>query len=134
MKVWHLQQQDAHISEIVTKWKSKKCDKTLYYLDKHGIWYRKIMDGPNIFHAAMVPQTLQPYILHESHNALGHNGLIGLANLSKHIIIEGNYVNIVINRWGHVLSINRSHSKNLMMLTYTFQYCNFPCPSFDWIY
>ena len=45
-----------------------------YYLDKHGITYGKSRDGPNIFHAIMVPNTLQPYILYESDNALGHNG------------------------------------------------------------
>ena len=36
--------------------------------------YRKIRDQSNIFHANMVPYALQPYILYESHNALGHNG------------------------------------------------------------
>ena len=31
-------------------------------------------DEPNIFHAIMAPNTLQPYILYECHNTLGHNG------------------------------------------------------------
>ena len=44
-----------------------------YHLDKHGIIYRKIRDGPNIFHISMVPNAFQPYNLYESHNAVGHN-------------------------------------------------------------
>ena len=42
-------------------------------MDEHDIAYVKIKDGSNIFHAVMVPQTLEPYMLYESHNALGHN-------------------------------------------------------------
>ena len=38
------------------------------------LYTEKIRDGPNIFHAIMVPNTLQPYILYECHNALGLNG------------------------------------------------------------
>ena len=57
-----LQQQDGHITKITEKCKSKKNDKTSNYLDEHGITYRKIMDRPNIFHAIMVPNTLQAYI------------------------------------------------------------------------
>ena len=72
--VKQLQQQDVHITEIATKCKSKKWDKTLYYSDEHGIVYRKIKDGSNIFHVIMVLQMLQPYILYDSHNALGHSG------------------------------------------------------------
>ena len=39
-----------------------KNEKIPYYLDEHGIVYTKIRDGPNIFHAIMVPTALQPYI------------------------------------------------------------------------
>ena len=48
--------------------------KTLYFLDDHGTVYRKMKDGSNVSHAIMVPQNLQPYILYENHNTLGHNG------------------------------------------------------------
>ena len=44
-----LQQQDMFISKIIDKGKSKKNDKTTYYLDEHDITYRKTRDGPNIF-------------------------------------------------------------------------------------
>ena len=67
-------QQDGHITKIIDKCKSKKNDKTPYYLDEHGITYRKIGDGSNVFHANMICYSLQPYILHESHNAPGHIG------------------------------------------------------------
>ena len=43
-------------------------------MNENSITYRKIREGPNIFHAIMVPNTLQPFILYECHNALGHNG------------------------------------------------------------
>ena len=41
------------------------------------IWMNMVLyieksDGHNIFHAIMVPKTLQPYILYECYNALGH--------------------------------------------------------------
>ena len=49
--------------------KSKKWDKTLYFSDELGIVYQKIKDRSNIFHTIMTPQTLQPCILYESHNA-----------------------------------------------------------------
>ena len=82
-KVKQLQQQDTHIAEIVTQCKSIKLDKTLYYLDEHGIVYWKIKDGSNIFHAIMMPQILLPYILYESHKALGHKGSTRLYNFIK---------------------------------------------------
>ena len=48
--------------------------KTIYFLNEHGIAYTKIKDGSNIFHTIMVPQTLQCYILYDSHNTFGHYG------------------------------------------------------------
>ena len=60
-------------------------DKIPYYLDKHGIIYRKIRDRPNSFHAIVVPNALQSYILYESDNALGHNGCARLCHfIRKH--------------------------------------------------
>ena len=53
-KVKQLQHQDMHISKIITMCKSKNVIRH-YYLDEHGIAYRKIKHGPNIFHAVMVP-------------------------------------------------------------------------------
>ena len=44
------------------------------YFKEHVITYKKIRDGPKTFQPIMVPNTLQPYILYECHNALGHNG------------------------------------------------------------
>ena len=55
----------------------------LYYLDEHGVAYRKIKNGPNIFQTVMVPLALQPYILYESHNALGHNDFTRVYNFVK---------------------------------------------------
>ena len=73
-KVKQLQQQDMHISKLITEFKSKNHDKTLCYLDEDSIAYGKIKDGSNIFHIVVIPETLLPNILYESHNALGHTG------------------------------------------------------------
>ena len=60
-----------------------KNDKIPYHLEKHGITYRKIRERPNIFHAIMVTNALQPYILFESHNALVYNASIKLYNFIR---------------------------------------------------
>ena len=82
-KVKHLQQQDTHITEIATKCKSRKWNKTLYFLEEHGIIFWKIKDRSNIFHAIMVPQIMQTHFLYLSHTALGHNGPTRLYNHIK---------------------------------------------------
>ena len=70
--------------KIITKCRSQHHnDKTPYYLDEYNIAFRKIRDGLNIFHAIMVPQNLQPYILYKSHNALGHSRCSRLYNFIK---------------------------------------------------
>ena len=53
-KIKWLQQQDEYITKLIDKCKSTENDKIPYHLDEHGITYRKIRDGPNIFHAMMV--------------------------------------------------------------------------------
>ena len=58
-----LQQQDENITKLIAKCMSSKNNETPYHLDKQGIIYTKIRDGHNIFHAIMVPKTLQLYIL-----------------------------------------------------------------------
>ena len=63
----------GHITKITKICKSKKNEKIPYYLDEHGITYRKIRDGPNVFHAILVPNALQPFISYKSHSPLGHN-------------------------------------------------------------
>ena len=43
-KIKQLQGKDMHLSKIITKCKSQHChNKTPYYLDEHGIAYRKIL-------------------------------------------------------------------------------------------
>ena len=133
-KVKQLRQQDTHIGDIATKFKSKMWDETLYFLDEHGIVYRKIKDGSNIFHAIMVPQTLRPYILCESHNALEHNNPTRLYNLIKRHYYWRKLHNSVISMKGCDLNANRSHSKSFIMLIYTSLYHNILCPSLVWVY
>ena len=63
--------------------KSTKNEKMPYYLDEYGIIHRDIRDKPNIFQGIMVPNALQPYILYESHKALGHNGSTRLCSFIR---------------------------------------------------
>ena len=108
-KIRYIQQQDTHISEIVDKCKSMKYDKILYYLHEHGIAYAKIKDGQNIFHAIMVPQMLQPYILYEIHNPLGHNCLKRLYNFIKRHYYWRKVCQLCNKYVRSCLSVNRSH-------------------------
>ena len=83
-EVKQLQWQGTHLSTIIAKCTSHSHhNETPYYLDDNGIVYRKVRDGSNIFHNIMVPQKLQPYILYECHNALGHNGTTRLYTFIK---------------------------------------------------
>ena len=59
-KIKWLQDEDEYIAKLIDKCKSTKHYKIPFYLDEHGIIYRKIRDRPNIFHTIMVPNTLQP--------------------------------------------------------------------------
>ena len=106
-KIKQLQQQEGHITKIIDKCKSQKNNKTPYYQDEHGITYGKIRDGSNIFHAIMVPNILQPYILYKSHNATGHNGSTRL----YHIIIRHHYwkkcINTVTSIYAHVQNVSK---------------------------
>ena len=84
IEVKQVQGQDIHLSQIIQKCKSQHHhDKTPYHLDKHGIAYRKVWNGPNICHAIMVPQKLQPCILYESYSSLQCNGSTWLYNFIK---------------------------------------------------
>ena len=80
---------------------------TPYYLEKHGIMYRKIRDEPNIFHAIIVPNTLQSYILYECHNALGHNGSTRLYHFIRRHYYWKYYINIITNMCAHVQNANK---------------------------
>ena len=53
-------QEDENITKLIAKCKSSKNNETPYHLDKYGIIYTKIRDGPNIFHAIMVPKPCSP--------------------------------------------------------------------------
>ena len=54
-----------------------------YSLDSHGALYRKMKDIGKEFRALIVPKTTHKYILYESHNSLGHNGITRLHKLLK---------------------------------------------------
>ena len=81
-KVKQLQLHDTHIAEIAIKCKPYQLDKTLYFMDLHGIVCKKKKMDKKPFIAILV-QTLQCYILYENHNALRHNGSTHLYNFIK---------------------------------------------------
>ena len=56
--------------------------------------HQQIKDEPNIFHAVMVPQTLQPYILYESHNAIEHNEVHSMSPVDIQDMILHIYYNV----------------------------------------
>ena len=94
-----LQGHDIHLSKNIVKCKSQHHhDKILNHLDEHGVVYRKVWEGSNIFHAIMIPQKLQTYILYESHNALGHNGSTRLYKYNKDSIIGRNCIKIASSK------------------------------------
>ena len=124
-----------HISKIVDNCKSKKNNKTSYSLDEHGITYRNIRDGPNVFHKFMAhhTHTLQPYILYESHNVLGHNGSNRLFNfIRRHHYWKklGQKCNKYVQSCPECQQ--DTFKKNPNILTYIYQYQNFPCHLLVW--
>ena len=106
-KIKQLQKLDEHIARIIDKCKSMRNDKIPYHLDEHGITYREIRDGPNVFHAIMIPDALQSYILYESHNALGQMAPPDCIISLQGIIIGRNCINTVTSIYAHVQNANK---------------------------
>ena len=95
-------------------------------MDEHGIIYRKIRDGPIIFHAIMVPNTLQPYILYECHNTLGHIGSTRLYHLIERNYYWKSYVKIAITMYVPAQNINMVTLKEPQYINFHLPIPNFP--------
>ena len=54
-----------------------------YSVNLHGILYKKLEKCGKEFSALIVPKTIKKYVLHESHNKVGHNGTAKLYQFLK---------------------------------------------------
>ena len=54
-----------------------------YFLDAMGILHKKVINFNSIFSAVVIPQMLIKYLLHASHNSLGHTGATKLYHFIK---------------------------------------------------
>ena len=48
-----------------------------YFINDKGLLHKVMKGDDKLFHALLVPIILSKYILHEVHDALGHNGTAG---------------------------------------------------------
>ena len=60
-----------------------KQNKGDYKLDPHGTLYKKIEDHEKEFRALIVPESIQKYVLYESHKSSGHNSTTKLYQILK---------------------------------------------------
>ena len=56
-----------------------------YFADTMGILYKKVIDFNSTFSAVVVPQILIKYLLHTSHNFLGHTETMKLHHFIKRL-------------------------------------------------
>ena len=112
-KLKQLQQQDEYITKFIANCKSSKNNETLCYLDEHGITYRKITDGPHIFHCYYA--FLKPCSGIFCMSAIMHwDTMVPLdcTILLEETITGKSYVNVVTNMYIHVQNANKKFSKS----------------------
>ena len=62
------------------------CSKNNYYfIDAMSILHKKVLNFNSTFSAMVIPQILIKYLLHASHDSLGHIGAIKLYHLLKRL-------------------------------------------------
>ena len=54
-----------------------------YFIDAIGILHKKVIDFNNVFSTVVIPQILIKYLLHASHNLLGHVGTTKMYHFLK---------------------------------------------------
>ena len=52
----------------------RKCLNPRYFISDNGLVYKVGREDDKLFHVLVVPLTLSKYVLHQVHDALGHNG------------------------------------------------------------
>ena len=80
-KVMKLQESDDFCKNILQH--INCCKHENYSQDATGILHKKVIDFNNVFSAVVVPQILIKYLLHTSHNLLGHVGATKLYHFLK---------------------------------------------------
>ena len=58
-----------------------------YFIDSLGILYKQVIDFNIIFSAIVVLQSLIKYLLHASHDLVGHVGVIKLYHFLKQLLL-----------------------------------------------
>ena len=82
-KVIKLQKSDMFCKNILQCIGCSKFEK--YFQDAIGILHKKVVDFHSVFSAVVVPQILMKYLLHASHNSLGHVGAMKLYHFLKQL-------------------------------------------------
>ena len=80
-KVIKLQKNDTFCKNIIQHIDCSKYDN--YFIDATGILHKKVIDFNSTFSAIVVPQILIKYLLHASHDSLGHIGATKLYHFLK---------------------------------------------------
>ena len=75
-KVIKLQKNDTFFKNILQHIQYSKNDN--YFIDPMGILHKKVIDFNNAFSGILIPPILNKYLLHASHNSLGHVGAMKL--------------------------------------------------------
>ena len=76
-KLVELQKADVycrHISQLLSS--GKMAPQNPYYLDENGILTKLLVDNNETFEVTVLPRVLIGYVLHQAHDAMGHNGTL----------------------------------------------------------
>ena len=81
-KVIKLQKNDTFCKSILPH---IYCSKNDYFIDAIGILHKKVINSNCTFSAMVIPQILIKYLLHASHDSLGHVGAMKLYHFLKRL-------------------------------------------------
>ena len=85
-KLKELQKRDAECSKLIKQLEANKLEvRKPYFLDSEGILTKTVIDNDHTFEVTVVPRALTGFILHQSHDALGHNGTQRLYHYLKRL-------------------------------------------------
>ena len=80
-KVLKLQKNNTFCKHILQHIHCSKNDN--YFIDATGILHKKVINFNSTFSAVVITQTLIKYLLHASHDLLGHTGATKLYHLPQ---------------------------------------------------
>ena len=68
------QSRDTFCSTILKLINDKEVFSDKYFVSDNGLLHKVLRENDKLFHALVVSINLSKYILHQMHDALGHNG------------------------------------------------------------